>query len=466
MQAKVLIVDDIATNRIVLNVKLSAAGYRVLQATTAAEALRLARSEEPQLVLCPERLPDSCTLKFIKAFEKDPVLAKISRIVLCDGFDPAKRLALLAAGASDVLAKPAGINALLARFRAILRNSESLEDALLQERMERVLGFGEASCRFEAAAHVAILSNTASVALDWGQQTAAHCTASFSAYTFDEVMLALDDAQLLDVIAIDFTESCTKKALSLLSDLRAVSKTRKAKIVAVVSPSKPGLLGDALDRGADDVLAYGFCPKELTLRIGRLARDKQRDDKRRENMHEGLRAAATDALTGLHNRRFALPHLARVASQCRHNAQSCAIMAIDVDHFKTVNDRFGHEAGDAALVALAKLFNDSLRAEDMASRIGGEEFMIVLPDTTVDAAHFAARRLCEKVANHAFTLPGVSEPVQLTVSIGVAVSGPQKATRGLGAKAAESLLRDADVALYGSKSHGRNQVTLSAQSAA
>ncbi len=471
MQAKVLIVDDIATNRIVLHVKLSAAGYCVLQAASAEEALQVAGREQPQLVLCPTRLPDSTTLEFIKAFEDDPRLAKISRIVLCNSLDTDARLALLAAGATDILIKPPDVSALLARFRAILRNNESLEDTLLQERMERVLGFGETSVQFEPTGgekkvHVAVMSSTVNAAHNWSHQLSGHPGADVRAFAFDEVMVALDDTALPDVIVIDVAERHAQKALNLLSDLRASSQTRHAKIIAVVPTAQPAFLGEALDRGSDDVLAYGFCLRELSLRIRRQARAKRRDDKRRANMHEGLRAATIDALTGLYNRRFALPHLTRVASHCRREAKSCAVMAIDVDHFKTVNDRFGHEAGDAALVALAKLFGESLRGGDIASRIGGEEFMIILPDTTVEAAHLAARRLCETVATHSFQLPGAERPVQLTVSIGVAVCEPNQTSQSLEGATAESLLREADVALYGSKSHGRNQVTLSDQSAA
>ncbi len=484
MPGKVLIVDDIATNRIVLHVKLSAAGYTVLQAKTAAEALQVARAEQPHLMLCPTRLPDMTAEELIAAFEADPLLTKISRIILCDTNNAKERLDLLAAGATDVLVKPPDISVLLARFRAILRNSESLEDMRLQEQMEHVLGFGEAQNRFENAmrgastARVVVVSNTLETACSWSRQLgimrAGKLCSALTCLTFDDALTALGHSTKPDVIVIDIPQGGADKALSLLSDLHAGSLTRHAKIIAVLAQAESTMFGEVLDRGADDVLSHGFCAQEAALKVGRQAQAKQRDDIHRENMHAGLRAATTDALTGLQNRRSAMPHLARVAGNCSKGASSCAVMVIDVDHFKSVNDRFGHKAGDAALISLAELFENSLRADDMASRIGGEEFMIVLPETSVHEAHHAARRLCDIVANHSFRLPGVTEPQKLTVSIGVAVTEPhamltarqnQREPR-LGDQIAEGLLREADLALYGSKNHGRNQVTLSPKSAA
>ena len=247
---------------------------------------------------------------------------------------------------------------------------------------------------------------------------------------------------------------------------RAMKVMGLSDLVLVAPERYPDEQATARASGADDVLAYGFCPAELALRLRRQAAAKCREDKLRENMHEGLRAAATDPLTGLYNRRFALPHLARLTASSTRENSGCAVMVIDVDHFKKVNDSFGHEAGDTALVTLAGLFNRSLRNGDMASRIGGEEFLIVLPNTTAQEAQHAARRLCEAVSNHKFKLPGSPRAQHLTVSIGVAVTGAKSLPCSKGNQAAEALLRDADLALYGSKNHGRNQVTLSPRSAA
>ncbi|MBU2982918.1 diguanylate cyclase [Lentibacter algarum] len=466
MPGKVLIVDDIATNRVILQVKLTTAGYTVLQANNANDALQLAREAQPDLMLCSARLDGMSAETFHQAFENDPRICKISRIVLCELSELNQRTKLLSLGATDVFARPVDIVVLLARFRAILRNRVSREDTLLQESASRVLGFGEAAHNFAPSTDIALICETRITAKNWLEALPLRAGDSSTAHCFEGAVKPLQSGPSPDVITLEIRDSNAEKALTTLSDLRAASRTRYAKIIAVLDSAQPALLCEALNRGADDVLVYGYCADELALRLRRQAAVKQRDDKLRENMHEGLRAAATDALTGLYNRRFALPHLARMASRCDFKQTSCAVMVIDVDHFKLINDTFGHEAGDAALVTLSELLRRSLRRSDLASRIGGEEFMIVSPDTCVREARLAAHRLCKMISSHSFILPGTPEPQRLTVSIGVAVTNTQSRVNACATQTAETLLREADQALYGSKNHGRNQVTLSPRSAA
>ncbi|WP_443069418.1 diguanylate cyclase [Sulfitobacter sp. HI0040] len=164
----------------------------------------------------------------------------------------------------------------------------------------------------------------------------------------------------------------------------------------------PGLAAHALDLGADDVMTDGFEPAELSLRLRNLMRRKQMDEQMRATVRTGAQAAIFDPLTGLHNRRYAMPHLQRIADHARATARPFAVMLADLDHFKRVNDRHGHAAGDAVLAETATRLRSNLRAMDMVARIGGEEFMIVMPGSTLKEASAAALRLCNDISGTPF----------------------------------------------------------------
>jgi two-component system cell cycle response regulator len=132
-------------------------------------------------------------------------------------------------------------------------------------------------------------------------------------------------------------------------------------------------------------------------------------------------------------------------------ASPVSVMLFDLDHFKKVNDTYGHAAGDAVLRGVATRVKDSLRESDMVARYGGEEFVIVMPAAPPDTARSVAERICRCIAEQPFEIPGHEDPLTVTVSIGVATA------RGTTSEA-EELLAEADDALYQAKRSGRNRV--------
>lgn len=159
------------------------------------------------------------------------------------------------------------------------------------------------------------------------------------------------------------------------------------------------------------------------------------------------KAAGTDPLTGLANRRAALEHLKYLMARHRREGESFAILLCDLDRFKRINDVFGHDAGDAALVGVAGALTDALRDQDMSARWGGEEFLVVLPDTDIEGGLLVAEKIRARLAGEVFSAAG--KMIRLTVSVGVSVY------RGEGVDLA---IKAADEALYAAKSAGRNRV--------
>ena len=168
------------------------------------------------------------------------------------------------------------------------------------------------------------------------------------------------------------------------------------------------------------------------------------------------RLAATDSLTGLSNRRNFLQHAPRELARARRQQTALSLIMLDLDHFKAVNDRFGHQAGDAVLIQAASICSQSLRMTDLACRYGGEEFLILLPGINPDGARMVAERI--RVALETARVDHGSEKLGCTASFGITGRDTVGADIGL---ELEDLIREADAAMYRAKETGRNRICLS-----
>jgi diguanylate cyclase (GGDEF)-like protein len=157
-----------------------------------------------------------------------------------------------------------------------------------------------------------------------------------------------------------------------------------------------------------------------------------------------------DGLTRAFNRRYLMDFLAREISRCRRHQRPLALLLLDVDHFKGINDQYGHAAGDHVLRELVTLVGEGVRREECLARYGGDEFAIVMPETHAEGARIVAERIRGRVEQHAFAWSG--HPMRVTVSLGLAVLGAELA-------APEALIADADAQLYTAKAGGRNKAS-------
>lgn len=341
---------------------------------------------------------------------------------------PDRRLAGLRRGAEDVLSADTPDPFLMARIRSILRQRGDLPAAALPATtLQRIQRSHPRSAVLRPTVHdIAPTPHTLSsgdlfrTAQDWD-------------------VLLLPVGQAPDRFQPDF-----------IADLRSRNATRHVPIIALANAGFPHA-GRALDLGADDVLPETATPDERALRIRRVWARHQVAVHHRARLAEGWALAITDALTGLPNRRAGLAQLARVAQHSARRGTDFAVLLMDFDHFKRINDSHGHLTGDHVLIAAAARLSGCLRPCDMIARIGGEEFLVILPETGFNAAHNMAETLRRSINDTPLPVPRQPKGIAATVSFGMAMGG-------VGTTHLDSLLESADRALYAAKAAGRNRV--------
>ncbi|MEZ5911534.1 MAG: diguanylate cyclase [Paracoccaceae bacterium] len=462
MAGKILIVDDVATNRILMKVRLAASCYDTLQAGDGLSAVALAREFLPKLVLLDLLLPDIDGVEVCRRLRADSRTRDIPILIVSARDDVETRMRALAAGADDYLTKPLNEQVLLARLRSLLRAREAADELAARDETRRELGFAEPAVlpftgAADAGGSVALIAGAAALADRWRADLAPLLGGHrLTVLSREQALADLDPAEGTDVFVIAADLSQPHDGLRLMSELRSRSGTRHAAVCVVVPEGAQDEAAMAFDLGASDLMPEPFDPREMALRINLLLRRKRVGDRLRETLRDGIRLAAVDPLTGLYNRRYALPHLARLLARSRETGKRIAVLALDLDRFKAVNDTYGHAAGDAVLVEVAARLGVSLRSADILARIGGEEFLVAMPDTSLADARGVAERLCAAVKSRPFTLPG-GESIEVTISIGLAVSGTEAETPE---QTVAALLDRADRALLSAKSEGRDQVTV------
>ncbi|SDW39173.1 diguanylate cyclase domain-containing protein [Allgaiera indica] len=461
MSGSILIVDGVATSRIVMKARLGQAFYSILQAVDGGAGLKLARSERPDVVLIDHSLPDMDGTEFCARLRSDPETATLPVVMLGAKGHPEDRLAALEAGADDYLTRPLNEALLLARLRSLVRAGEIEAELQLRDDTCRELGFAESAAGPEKPARVALVADAQDDGVVWRTALAAQLDTAVDLLPRADVLSEVPGRPVADVFVLAIGASVgpglgsVAGALDVMSELRSRAATRHAAILVLLPRGGPAAAAIALDLGAGDVVTGPFDPREIALRLGHLIARKRRLERLRACVSQGLRLAVTDPLTGLYNRRYALPHLARIAERADSSGRRFAVMVLDLDRFKRINDTWGHSAGDEVLVRVAERLARNLRAGDLLARIGGEEFLVVLPDADLPTAQQLAERLCRLIEAAPAVLPNGAE-ITVTLSIGLAIGDPTQP----GGTDGRSLLDRADHALLAAKAEGRNQVTI------
>ncbi|MBM9593128.1 diguanylate cyclase [Roseitranquillus sediminis] len=455
MTGRILVAGGVQEERDLLIDLLDAARYEVMQAVTADEVAEQALNASPDIIMLDERLGDGTGINLCRALRTDPRLRDLPIILSARRDDSEARRAALEAGANELLRKPHDEVVLMARVRSILRMRDTSEELKRRRTTAGEFGFAEPSATFAPPGRIAFVSPAGARAAEWCE--ALRPLVRHHMEVTDPVAALEQESRgrAADVYVLDASTGCATATLRLLADLRSRAFTRFAAIIFMAPTEDRDCRAMALDLGANDLIPADFELPELAVRLKSQLRRKREADALRAAVDEDLRLAVLDPLTGLYNRRYAMAHLKRVSSRAAETGRTFAVMVADIDRFKDINDRYGHAVGDAVLVEVARRLKDNLRGHDLVARIGGEEFLVALPECDLTEARLAGERLCRVIDAVPCELPsGIS--IHVTMSIGVSVGG---GTKGLDVVA--SLIDAADRALYGSKSDGRNKVTMS-----
>ncbi len=467
MAETILISDGVATNRITMKVRLAAACYVTIQASNAAETLMLARGQQPKVILLDADLPGGAGPETCRALKADPTTRHIPVICLCQ---QDMKIAALRAGADEVLAKPLDEPMLLARIRGFLRD-RVVHPALPAE---PELAMYEAAAPFATMhtkdADIALIAPGPGTGVAWKHALAPRLGCLPRIIEPDQALAQVMVGRIPDLYLIAAELSTGNDGLRLLSELRARPGSRDAGFVVAVAEHERDIATIALDLGAGDVLPVSLCgaqvAEEAALRIANQIRRKHQADHRRTETERNRLWAMTDPLTGLANRRYATRRLEQIATRAELNGQGFVLMALDLDRFKQINDTFGHAAGDSVLAEVGLRLRGISAENDLVARMGGEEFLIAMSDTSPEDACGQAERIRAAIEELPVMLPGTAGAgfVHVTASIGLAFGNAKR--RAGQQTEIDGLIAQADHALMRAKSGGRNRVALAACSPA
>lgn len=451
MSARVLVVDDILPNVKLLEAKLSGEYYEVLTATGGQEALDKVKDESPDIVLLDVMMPGMDGFEVCRRIKENPETTHIPVVMVTALTDNVDRVRGLEAGADDFLSKPVNDTALMARVRSLVRLKMTVDEWRTRENTASQLGVSDDSSTAmnQPVEHARVL-------LVEDQDFETDKIIETLAQDEDRITAVTSGAQAMEQIAttpfdllIVSLNLKNEDGLRLCSHLRSNERTRSVPILMISIDDDIKRIAHGLEIGAHDYILRPVDRNELLARVRTQIRRKRFQERLRENYEVSLSMALTDPLTGLYNRRYMETHLQKLIERNQESKKKLGILILDIDHFKQVNDTYGHGVGDEVLKIFSNRIKNGLRSFDLVARMGGEEFVAILPDTTDDMAYIIAERLRGAVADKPFPCSAPEGQITVTTSIGGTLISHAH-------HSVQDVLNRADKALYDAKESGRN----------
>ena len=452
MTARVLVVDDVPANVKLLEARLSAEYFDVSTAYSGAEALALCERAECDIVLLDVMMPDMDGFEVCRKLKSNPVTHHIPVVMVTALDQPSDRVRGLEAGADDFLTKPVTDVALVSRVRSLARLKMVTDELRMRALTSREIGIQDperdAVTETGRNGRILIVDDRKNSYERIVATLAAEHSVDVEADPAEALFHAAEGNYELVIVSLGLKDF---DGLRLCSQIRSLERTRNVPILAVSEADNNARLIRGLEIGVNDYLIRPIDKNEMLARVRTQIKKKRYTERLRDNVQMSIEMAITDALTGLFNRRYMESHLATLFEQAASRGKPLALLVLDIDYFKAINDGHGHDAGDEVLREFSLRIRKSIRNIDLACRYGGEEFVIVMPETDLAVATMVAERIRRRIATEPFAIQQGGRNLEVTISIGIAAIGAAGDT-------AAAVLKRADTALYRAKRDGRNRV--------
>lgn len=453
MTARILVVDDIPANVKLLEARLLAEYFDVLTAENGFKALEIVANTHVDVILLDIMMPGMDGFEVCERLKANPKTMHIPVVMVTALDQPADRVRGLKAGADDFLTKPVNDLQLVARVKSLVRLKTLSDELRIRADTARTIGFEDLTRfdGFDISGQVLLVDGRGS-----SQERIIRALKPVAEVTaMSDPQAAIFEAAESPVDLVIINDNIEDyDPLRLCSQLRLLERTRFLPLLLITESGREDLIVRALDLGVNDYLTRPLDPNELVARTLTQIRRKRFNDKLRSSVRQTIELAVTDGLTGLHNRRYLDNHLKTLFNRAAARSRPLSVCITDIDRFKSVNDTYGHDAGDEILREFARRIRSTVRGADLACRYGGEEFVVVMPDTDAYSAASIAERLRGIIEAAPFALPSGGS-LQITASMGIA-------SFTAGVETPEQLLKNADRALYEAKNSGRNRVVAAA----
>ena len=456
MSARVLIVDDLYPNVRLLETKLSLEYFDVAVAMNGPDALAICEKGACDVVLLDVMMPGMDGFEVCRRIKSNPITAHLPVVIVTALDQPADRLRGLEAGADDFLTKPIDDTALMTRVRSLVRLKAVSDELRSRVLATRDIGGPDplalATSDSGEGARILLVEDRPGaadrIATALGEQH--HVTVESDPHR--ALVTAPEGGFELALVSLDLEGF---DGLRLLSQLRSLDRTRSLALIMLGEMHERARITRGLEFGVNDYLLRPIDRNELIARVRTQVRRRRFCETLRGVLQASMELAITDDLTGLHNRRYLDRQIGPVFGEATLQQKGLACLLLDIDRFKSINDTYGHEAGDEVLRAFAERIRQHVRPIDILARYGGEEIVIVVPGAELPDARVIAERIRERIEATPFGIMGGTQEISVTVSVGVSVR------RATDAGPAE-IIKRADAALYRAKSFGRNRVEATA----
>jgi two-component system cell cycle response regulator len=451
MTARVLVVDDVPANVKLLEARLTAEYFDVITALGGDEALAICERAKCDIVLLDVMMPDMDGFEVCRRLKTGVMTHHIPVIMLTALDQPSDRVKGLEVGADDFLTKPVSDVALIARVRSLARLKLMTDELRMRAVTSRDVGIKnperEAVTEAGRDGRILIVEDRPLAHEHISTMLAGEHSTDIEPDPNVALFRAAEGNYDVLIVSLGLKNF---DGLRLCSQVRSLDRTRNIPILAISEADDNPRLARGLEIGVNDYLFRPIDKNELLARVRTQIRKKRYTERLRDNVQMSIEMAITDALTGLYNRRYMETHICSLVEQAASRGKPLTVLVLDIDYFKSVNDAHGHDAGDEVLREFVLRIQKSIRGIDLACRYGGEEFVVIMPETDLAVATVVAERLRRRIASEPFPIQQGARKIELTISVGIAGLG--------GTDDAASVIKRADQALYRAKRDGRNRV--------